>query len=139
MRAHLIHRVKVSLVQVDSDNAPATDPQFREPSGRVRYLGPIVISAQLGLGTTERYRQRPHGDDQQSDGHIVVMAPDLRREAPGVSIAKGDRIEALYVGTTMERAVSWVILEVRPSFHYRGAPGGWQLFYGDLKTQRDLA
>jgi hypothetical protein len=134
----LPHPVKIELVQIDAATTPGVDPQFREPTGPPTSKAPIVLTAQLGLGQTDQYAQRPGGADPQSDGHVTLRLADLKREAPGVTLNIGDRVTKVYSGTaqaTTTMPVNWSIVEVRPAGHYRGR--GYTLlilFYRDMKT-----
>ncbi len=139
----LVHPVKIRLQQIDPINTPDVDPQFREPVDTPLYKDPITLTAQLGLGNTDQFRQRPGGDDPQTDGHVVIRTYDLNREAPGVVLHKGDHITGLYVGTGQESAVQvvrWAVEEVRPAGHYRGRGHTlWLLFYRDMKDLHEGA
>jgi hypothetical protein len=135
----LIHPIKVELVQIDPDRTPAVHPQFREPQGKPVYKDPIILTAQLGSPRTMgAYRQRPQGDDPQSDGHLLFRVVDLQREAPdGFAFHRGDRVTKLYAGDPQEddfTPVNWVATETDPTGHYRGRHTLWAVFYRDMKT-----
>lgn len=136
MTPRLVHPVKIELTLIDPANTPAVDPQFREPVSTPVYLDPIVVTAQLGLGQTDKYQQDPGGDDPRTDGHVVLRVVDWRREGGGRKLVKGARITKLYAGSAQEsdaQVVRWVIEEVRPAGHYRQGHTLWLLYYRDMK------
>jgi hypothetical protein len=139
IRPTLIHPVKVELTQIDPATTPAKDPEFGEPTGKPVYLAPVTITAQLALGTTRAFEQRPGGDDERSDGHITVRIDTFAVEAPGRTLKKGDRITKLYVGQATETAVNWHIIQVEPRAHYDGRPWLYFLFYKQIKSLAEVA
>lgn len=139
MTPKLIHPVKIYLVQLDPDSAPARDPQFGELTDSAVFRDPIIVTAQLALGQTNQFAQRPGGDDPRTDGHVALRVVDWKHEGFGRKLNKGDRITALYVGGAQESEVvpvDWIVREVRPAAHYRGGFHFWLLFYQDMKVER---
>ena len=130
----------IRMRRVDETKTPPVDPQFRQPSGAIVYTEPFVVKAQLSLGQTKGYTQRPGGDDPTSDGHVTMAVADWQAAHPplGGNPRIGDRIVALYAGTHNEQSVIWHIIRVERRGHYSMTHFFWQLFYKYIKTEASL-
>jgi len=130
LQPRLLHKISVTLVQIDRTATPILDVNLHEPVGQVARKVSTTLFAQIQMGKDQNPKAGLDGVAALSDGYVLFRYKDL--VAASITIEHGDLITQIGTGS-VARTVDYYILGTKPMGHYQhlGGPSFIRAYFQD--------